>query len=405
MRGNKTHFPHKTYDQYTKVTHYEKDQSDNVYFNIEIRGPQDSYGTPAIYDVQRTIPIIEDASKYYASIIRFNVPNFFVPIHVMPIQSDQGDANLSQYSITIEFDGDVQHVFLDFDTRGPFPEPIPPNQTSDGKQFSSPYYFMFEYQHMADMINDAFSTAFAALATVPPTIGGDPPAAPVITFEETTNLFSIIAQQDYYEYTRTLPDPIRVYFNGKLFTIFSGFPDLQTNVTFGALEPDEFSPSGRDNQILISDYFNNLNLPGFNPPFDGDYLVITQQYASIFDWNPFKRIVFTSGSIPVNGEYVKGAGSSTLKVISDFIPFVTDQVRTVWEFVPEGQYRLIDMVSHEKIDTIDIQVFWVDQNDNFFRIEIPFNQEITIKLAFLNKKLYKNYITREKVDFKREFNR
>ncbi len=106
-----------------------------------------------------------------------------------------------------------------------------------------------------------------------------------------------------------------------------------------------------------------------------------------------------------SGEYVKGAGSSTLKVISDFIPFVTDQVRTVWEFVPEGQYRLIDMVSHEKIDTIDIQVFWVDQNDNFFRIEIPFNQEITIKLAFLNKKLYKNYITREKVDFKREFNR
>lgn len=381
-------------NQFTVVTNYEKDQRDNVYFNIEIRSNKDDLnaGVVARFDAQRTIPILDDASKYYCAIIRFNIPNFFVPIHVMPIQSDQVDPNASNYSITIEFNGDIQHVFLDYDSRGPFLTPPGPSTFPDGKQANVPYYFMFEYQHMVDMINTAFETAFNALG-VPP-VGSE---RPIMEFDQLNNKFNILAQSDFYDIN--LATPINVYFNIPLDTIISGFAVQQTNVQFGASAVDTFSPTGRDLHLLIQNYFNNFTaVAESNLPFAGDpYFTLFQQASSIFSWNPFKRIVLVSNTLPINGENIQGSGSTTLKVITDFIPFVTEDIRTVFQFVPQSQYRLVDMVSHEKIDSIDLQIYWIDQFDNFHPIQIPWNQEATIKLAFLNKKLYKNYVTRKDV--------
>ena len=391
----------KLQNQYCVLTNHEKDENDNIYFNIEIRPTNETFGDPARYQAQRTIPLINDASKYYCSIIRFNLPNYFVPIHIMPIQENQADPNLSQYSVTLEYNGDVQQVFLDYVSTGDFPTPLPPSSNPNGKQSNSAYYWIFEYCSMTNMINTALETAFNNLATKPATIGANPPSAPIIVFNENNNIFSYVAQSDYYD-TVNPSDPngaIKVYMNGKLFTILNGFCIKQVNVSVGgASKIENFSPDGRDTQLIFRDYYNNNNLSQFQPPFGGDYYNLTQQYSSIYDWNPFKRIVFVSNSLPINGENIQGSGSSTLKVITDFQPYVTEQVRSVWQYFPEGQYRLVDMTSHEKIDTIDLQIYWIDNFDNFYQIQIPWNQEATIKLAFLNKKLYKTFIDSEKVN-------
>ena len=238
---------YKERDQHMVVTDYEKDEADNVYFNIEIRPTNETLGDPALYDVQRTIPLIADASKYYASIIRFNIPNFFVPIHIMPIQDDQGDVNLSEYSVTLEYDGDVQQVFLEYVPSGDFVVPPPPSSNPSGKQTDSPYYWIFEYCKMVFMVNTALSTAFSNLASVPPTISGNPPAPPVMTFNPITNLFNILVQKDYYDKDIGGAGPIKVYLNGKLWTIFNGFCINQVNVSVGgASSISNFSPDGRD---------------------------------------------------------------------------------------------------------------------------------------------------------------
>lgn len=395
MMKRKDFFPHKEPEQYSTVTHYEKDEHDNIYFNIEIRSSNDTFGEEAFYDVQRDIPLIHDASQYYASIVRFNVPNFDVPIHVMPIQPNQGDPNLSEYSITLEFNGDVVQEFLIFVPTADFTEPPPPNANPNGLQTVSPYYFIFEYSSMITIINTAFALAFSKLAAPPP---GS--AAPVILYNSVTTLFTILAQKDFYDVK--LATPIFVYFSGQLWTILNGFANIQVNVSIGgSTNINQFSPDGRDEQLQITDYFDNTNLPQFSPPFAGDdFYNLTQQYATIFNWNPFKRIVFVTNSLPINGEYIKGSGSSTIKVLTDFSPFLTHEVRTVWQYVPDGQYRLVDMTSHEKIDTIDLQIYWIDRFDNFNRVIIPWGQQATIKLAFLNKKLYKNYVSRELRDSK-----
>jgi hypothetical protein len=388
--------------QFISITDYEKDENDNVYFSVEIRSSDQVLGENAIYSAQRTIPIIQEPSNYYASVIRFNIPNFYVPIHVMPIQSNQSDPNLSEYSVTLEYDGDVQQVFLDYDSRNDFQPPIPPSQTSNGLQAISSYYFMYDYQHMADLINFALEIAFGQLASLPPTVGGNQPSAPELVFLETQNqIFSFLCQSDYYD--KDLAKPIILYVNAKLWTILNGFPNEQVNVSVGGSGSiNQFSPDGRDIKILIDDYYKNTNLDIFQPSFGGDYYNISQQYTSVFNWNSFKRIVLTTSSIPIQSESIKGSGSGTLKVLTDFSPFVSNEVRTIWQYIPEGQYRLIDMKSHTPLTEIDMRLFWTDRFDNFYPIIIPWGQQATIKLGFFNKKLYKNYVATELKNHKRD---
>jgi hypothetical protein len=390
----------KIQNQFMEVSKYEMDENDNIYFNIEIRSNDDQLGSRANYSAQRTIPIINDASKYYASIIRFNIPNFYVPLHVIPIQPNQSDVNLTEYSITLEYNGDVQQVYLDYVSNIGITPPLPPDQQSNGLQANSIYYFMYEYQQMANFINTAFETAFNNLATKPATVNLIPPSAPIITFNERfDNRFSIVCQKQYYEINNAqdVNGPIKIYFNGKLWTIINGFSSDDLTTT------NAFTLDGRDYQILVNDYYKNTNLSEFQPPFDGDYFNISQQFSTIFNWNPFKRIIFVSNNLPISGENVRGSGNSTLKVLTDFSPYVSQEVRTVWQYTSNGENRLIDMNTRKKITDIDLQVFWVDRFDNLYPVFIPWGQEATIKLAFYNKKLYKNYISRTISSYNRDY--
>jgi hypothetical protein len=364
----------------------ENDENDNIYVNIEIKNLKDNNisGYPATFFQNRTKSIIDKANEYYCSVIRFTIPNFFVPLHIMPIQSNQANANLSDYSITLEYDGDVQQEYLIYVSSGVIPSPTPPSLNPNGKQSVSPYYFIFEYQSVVNMINTAFLNAFTNLATKP--LGSE---QPIMTYDSLTNKFQILAQSDYYDHT--LANPIKVYFNEQLQTIINGFPSYFANI--GASSLNTFSPTGRDEQLLITNNYNNyVSSASSNLPFSGDpYYILYEEYSSIFSWNPFKRIALTTNSIPVESEYVQGpSDNQTLKILTDFSPISDNEIRTTWQYFPSGQYRLIDMISEQEVKKLDLQIIWIDQYDNYYQLEIPWNQQCTIKLAFLRKDLYKN---------------
>lgn len=352
-------------------------EDDNVYFNIEIRNDTNKFGVPARYSAQRTIPIIDDASKYYCSIVRFNIPNHFVPLLIPSIQLNQANVNLTQYSVTLEYNGDIQQSYLIYTNQTGFSAPTGP---IGDVQPVTLYYFIFDYQHFVDMINTALSNSFSSLSTTP--MGS---STPFLTFNSVTNLFTIYAQSDYYNIN--LATPIKIYLNGKLSNLINGFPSTNT------ASSETFTNDGRDIQLLVQNYFNNyIDSAGNNFPTPaGAYYFLQQEFSTIFNWNPFKRVVIVSNTLPINSEYVKGSGSAQLKIITDFLPYVTHEVRTIWQFVPEGQYRLCDMVTNQEITQIDLQIYWIDQYDNFYPLYIPWNQEATIKLGFFNKKLYKNF--------------
>ncbi len=353
--------------------------SDNVYVNIQVNNTDPNAFITASATVDRTEPIIDDPDKYYLSVVRFTIPGLNTPILIFPIQNNQPNINLSTYSITLDHAVSVSQQFLIYTQRNVF---IPPTTAIPVQKISS-YYFIFNYQHVADMINTAFEAAFAVI-TKPPTIGLDPPRPPRIIFNSVTQLFSIIAQDDYYNID-TAVSLIRIYINGPLFTLLPGLADQNTLLS---------SPGfGRNLQILVKDYFNNRiqDSEGSGPSFPPPYLEIRQQFKSLANWYSVKNIVFKSGLLPLQPEYTQSSNNFQ-PIFTDFEPLAQSgsDVRSRLQYFPQGPYRLVSLVGHNPIQTFDIRVSWTDIYGNEFPISIPYLQAMTIKLLFVHRDLYKN---------------
>ena len=98
------------------------------------------------------------------------------------------------------------------------------------------------------------------------------------------------------------------------------------------------------------------------------------EVSSIDAWNPVASIVFTSNTLPIvpsqtspaklynsssNGLSSSGVANIT-NIISDFeIPIsASNQYRSEITYVPQGEYRLIDMYSNQDIFKLDLNVYW-----------------------------------------------
>jgi hypothetical protein len=105
--------------------------------------------------------------------------------------------------------------------------------------------------------------------------------------------------------------------------------------------------------------------------------VLEQPYSSAPLWSCVKQLIFTTALMPVNNELVGLPGiinSNTAldtdvqnnnfsPVITDLeVPLVTgDEIKPSISYSPNGEYRLIDLLSNTPINSIEISVFWKDQ--------------------------------------------
>ena len=58
-------------------------------------------------------------------------------------------------------------------------------------------------------------------------------------------------------------------------------------------------------------------------------------------------------------------------------------------FERTGEYRLIDLISNVPLQTLDFNVFWIDNNQNFNILQIPPYTTLTILWTFRNKNFYR----------------
>ena len=346
------------------ITH----DSDVIYFNAEIASDNSVISTPADYNITRTRNIIDKASDYYLSVVRFTIPSFYVPILLwLP----------NQYSLTLQWKDNIVQAEI----------PYIPNNDLDSSD--DEYYWVYTIDVVVDGINTAFASAFATL-TEDSQSDADWPSgsvAPFMSFTHATNLFAIWTDNFYDIKLQT--NPIQIFFNEKLWTLFGQFPYIRTHTG------NDFTANGKDVQIKIYDNGVNQRLP--DQGTSDTVLIQTQQdFISLYNWNPFKKIVITTNLLPVQSEYTRGSGDSYLKILTDFAPSndITDQ-RSVYQYLPTAQYRLIELQSDSPIRQVDYSIWWQDSNYNLYKIEIPWNSEINVKLAFLRKTLYNNNLQDE----------
>lgn len=354
------------------------------------------------FNETRTNPIINNSGDYYLSIVRFSLDTYNLPNIICEIQPNQGDPDLSIYSLTLEYDDGVggitpsSQVFLNWIPQNVNATvPIPPSATSNKFQENTPYYYCYQFQYFLSLINTAFATAMASViantgGALSPLFGAE---QPVMTWDTTSNSAILQAQEQYFDKSQTAK--VRIYFNPPLFALFNSFPSLNfgtgSNVSLG-----------RNHQMVIANFggINTILLPtNVTPPaVQTVWTQMFQEFSTIDTWTPVASIVFTSNTIPIisnqlsaplvfnNGQSSTGIGNN-----ANFAQIITDMATNQQVFKPNvlysptAEYRRIDMTGNTPLTNIDINVYWRDKLGQLIPFVLASGSSASIKFLFERK--------------------
>lgn len=366
--------------------------ADMFYYNVVINNSTEN-SIFANYSEQRDIPLLKNPSDYYMSIIRFSVPGFSIPIAIIPWTNAPTLPATTPFNILLSYNGTTitQNVPYFSRTINPNFQVLP----------NSPYFYVYTYQHLIDLINNAFVLALAALNTALGTpIAGA--VAPYLTYDASTQLITFNLQKEFYETpsanyntaSPTLPaNIINIFLNRDIFKYFQGMTFMYNLTLEGEPYPYWF---------LAEDTHDNtfINPVGSTLPANV-YLAERQQFNTLNNWNSFNSLAFISKSLPILKEFTPNlnvstnattqASSNTLPLITDYVPLLINAGDQRADFVYNASslYRLIELQTGEPLRSIDLTVVWIDQYNNQYPILLEPGQSINIKFMFIRKDLYK----------------
>lgn len=225
-----------------------------TYANVAIFNPDDS--TQIIYadlDINLVTSIVKDPRAYTAAVTSFSLPISAVPLFKFLDNT---------YRLTISYLGVDYSAYMQF---------VP---YSNGQYTRNIFYV----QQFLDSMNNTFTALYNLLITAHPGVVN---AAPYVVYNNVTSEMSFIF--DGLNYNYNLANPVKVYFNDKL---FSYFLSLQTH--FNTLN----NPNFKDVQIMIKDNGVGSTTGSLN----GTIYTITTEYDVIPEWSFVKSIVILSST-------------------------------------------------------------------------------------------------------------
>ena len=270
--------------------------------------------------------------------------------------------------------------------------PAPPLTAQD---FSSNYYYVYNYQHFIRLVNDAFVAAlfdlrYKTITTAGGTAAWVNAAAPYLEWDHNTCVASLYSEATTY-----------IYFNSRLYELFVGMPahfieaqgyvnyKLRTTKVEGLTESKVKSAKV---YTYDSDILQDVN-----------YVNTYQEISSIAMWNPIASIVFATSLLPIQPTQTSspedigtsknnlsdggGNNANLTNILSDFVIPVSasNQYRPVIDYSPSSEYRLIDMNSCMNMNRVDVMVYWKDHFGNLNPMVLPPGCAAHVKLLFRRK--------------------
>jgi len=141
----------------------------HVYMDLDVINNDYISTTPPQlrFEETRNQPFLDgDSSDYFCSIVRFSIQTGnTLPVFIPRIQTGQSDVNKTVYKITLKYEKDAQLYYGIADVMyspedRTAPIPIPP-LTQQG--LTSTYYYVYNYQHFIDLVNDALFRAWQSI--------------------------------------------------------------------------------------------------------------------------------------------------------------------------------------------------------------------------------------------------
>lgn len=376
--------------------------NDNIYLNIDIDHPIVNYtaipggatvgSSPVVmeYNVTKNIPILDNCSDYYCAVVKATIPLDELPIMIVPIVPNQPDSNKTPLVIGINYAGVRYSQFLSYIPDNNQTAPVQNSQL----QVVTSYYFMYSYNTMINMINIGLNVAYIASgiqALFPP---GTAPPAPYFYLDPNTNLISLICSNIFTTSPAIAPltSMPMIYMNTELNTYLDSFRTsfLGYDKLFG--EEYVFILNG----VIFPNDINGYSPFGVAPTNPPSFYKFTQEYSSLEYWVALRKIVIITNTIPVNTESVPTTNielNSQLPVLISLAPPVESSAgtsRSILNYDPSPQYRLIDLISNNPLQTINLRIYWQDRDGNVYPLLLSVFQRVSIKLGFFKKNLYKN---------------
>lgn len=356
------------------------DNSTHEYINFQMLNeytPNNTEPQYMIFNQTKTQNVVDITGDYFLSVIRWNIqcnlPVIIPDMQLLPAGSHY--TGLTTYKLAILFttnNGANWNLAAGTNTSATIvyqPEITNPNYLSilkgpSTKQdyLNNPFYYIRNVDTMLEMINTAIN-AYINLSggtwANPPYFQFDPNAgklvynhpnsAPVgIAGVDATSKFYIAVNQPLYNLLNTFR--------------FQYFPTNSGNINF---------PNTTCNYVLNTDILQNSG---------GNYTQYTQQSSSVVNWSPCQSIVFVSSTMPLEPQFagapqnLNTLDSSTqasiyqqqaqIKVLTDFIiPFNTgtEASNSQVYYIPQSEWRLVDLLGNQSLQQLTIQVFWRDK--------------------------------------------
>jgi hypothetical protein len=390
-------------------------ENDNIYLNIVFDTPDiNSTGTPTAppsgeqsipmeYSTNKTLAIVDKCSDYYCSVIRFDIPLYEIPLFVMSIvpgtqqtQLGHPNPNLTPFIIGIFYNGNYYSTNLIYT---PFNNIVPPVQ-NQSVQVVTDYYYVYSTQLLINMINTTLASLWitAGLAAQFPTL-----TAPYFNYDPSSELISLIVPRPFSFLTAPATTIPLIFINVSLLRYLDSFDwfFVGYNQPFGAdlffvctnITPIN-PPSPIPPQIYPTE--KNAYAPfGTTPTNPPSYYIYPETYSSILYWSSLRKIILTSGTIPITYENIpsndNGGLAVSLPILTDFVVPISKNGdgRTIAYYTPTAQYRLVDMNSDQPLFKVNIKVYWEDIYLNRYPLYISVGQVASVKIGFFRKTLYK----------------
>ena len=374
-------------------------QPDNIYFDLTSTNFQSSNvaPTPFYFNESRSNPFVMKPEDYQMSILRFTVDSGTIPVFIPSIVPNSATINETIYSVTISWQGvngeyrsQVPIIWSPQDTSATIPS-IPVYNTSKVQDNTTGYYNCYSYQFFCYLILVALRSAFAT-TRIAALNAGEPfpsPNAPIINWDSTANRAVLYADEAGYDINMLdgAVQPIRIYFNAPLYSLFSSFPARYNgyNVLLGENFPLLIANVGNTNlQTIITESGSQYNAIVFN-----------QEWSTTASWTPITALVFTSNTLPIqpsqvsqplvyNNGVLQNSGGSNSAVSNIITDIVSDSglYSPNLVYIPQAQYRYITLYGNQPLYNIDISIFYRLKTGELIPFRLQSGGSVTMKILF-----------------------
>ena len=367
-----------------------------LYYNILIKNNNVATGisSPAIpinFQETRSNPYINPANDYYMSVVSFEVDTQAIPAFICDAVPGSNSVAQTIYAVSVQA-GTATPVTVyiswtpEDSTAAQPPTPVPTDYNA------YPYYYMYTFQHLFDLINAAISSAYG-LAT-----GTGKPPFLVLS----NNQVSLVASVAEFA-TTSSPSAFTLYFNTPLFNLFSSL-DAQ-NVYIPANLAANYKMvfyAYPDNSNVLPVYTNLSTTPP-SVPYNAIYN--NCEYSPFPYWNPVDSIVFQTQQLTVVPELIAkpvtygpddqqnvGVNADTYYVLADYSSplLIGTEYKPSISYVPLAEFRLAELYGEEELNSISINVSWKDKFGVLYPLLLEVGGTAYIKIMFRKKTFYED---------------